>query len=251
MNINEQLANLYLSKWDELCKVLNDNGLFGYEYNPLLLNINDEDDFESADVRVMLIGQDMSDGNWYQYDRNADILTECMPACKTFDNKEGSILYPNGPKHSKGMGGGMNMFINMLNDRYRDKKIRYVWNDLIKIGRNTKYNDKRETLKEIEYKNFDVLRDEVQIIQPQVIVFMTGPTSYWESILQKRFGIKIDNYKELAQLNNIRQVAKIELNAIEYPFVQSVYRTYHPNAHNKYIASKNIRYKAIIDDIIL
>ena len=68
MNINKQLANLYLSKWDELCKALNDNGLFGYEYNPLLLNINDEDDFESADVRVMLIGQDMSYGDWYKYE---------------------------------------------------------------------------------------------------------------------------------------------------------------------------------------
>ena len=178
---------------------------------------------------------------------NADILAECMPSCKTFDNEKGSIKNIDGPRHHSGMGGGMNQFIDMLNNRYNGKKIRYVWNDLIKIGRNTKYNAKQETLKEIEYKNFDVLRDEVQIIQPQVIVFMTGPTSYWESILQKRFGIKKDNYKELAQWNNIRQVAKIDIGDNEYPFIKYVYRTYHPCARIK----KYPIYKAIIDDIIL
>ena len=52
MNVNEKLANLYNSKWNGLCKALNENGLVGYEYNPLLLYIKDVLDFENADIKL-------------------------------------------------------------------------------------------------------------------------------------------------------------------------------------------------------
>lgn len=244
MNINEKLANLYQSKWNGLCESLETNGLFGYEYNPLLLNINIAD-FEKADIRVMMFGQDMSQGDWYQYDRNADILTKCMLAYKTFDNKIGSI-YPDKRPITKGMGGGMNSFIKMLNAKYADKNIRYVWNDIIKIGRNTKDNDKRILLKGIECKEFDVLREEIKIIQPQVIVFFTGPDIYWERILQERLGITMDNYREFPQYN-IRQIAKLDLDVNEYPFVKYAFRTYHPC----YYKGRPGRYNSIIESIVL
>ena len=184
MTINQKLALYYASKWSNLCKALDSNELYSFEDNPLLLNINNVDDFEKADIKVMLFGQDMSaeNGNpWYKYDRYGDILNDCMPATKTFDNKTGACN-PNGKRQTSGMGGGMNLFIDRLNSKFKDKQVRYVWNDIVKIGRNiTKGNSNKTVLEEIETQYFDVIKDEINIIQPQVIVFFTGPDIFWKT----------------------------------------------------------------------
>lgn len=245
MNVNEKLANLYNSKWNGLCKALNENGLVGYEYNPLLLYIKDVLDFENADIRVMFFGQDMSDGDWYNYNRYSDVLTECMPAYKTFDNKIGSID-TNGHRMTKGMGGGMNLFIKYFNSKFQGKNVRYVWDDIVKIGRNTRSNQYRDILKEIEKSEFDVLREEIKIIQPQILIFFTGPDFYWEDILQKRIGITANEYREFCNWN-IRQVAQIDTSKCDFPFVKYAFRTYHPCARG----SKKARYNSIIDGIDL
>lgn len=142
MNTNEELLHLYESKWSTLCKVLDEKGLPGYEYNPLLLGVKDVKDFDSADIKVMFFGQDMSEGPWYEYDRHTQPLSECMMSIRTFDNKEGSVEL-NGKRRAIGMGGGMNSFIDRFNDKFKDRKVRYVWNDIIKLGRNLKGNPEK------------------------------------------------------------------------------------------------------------
>ncbi len=245
MDINQELAEYYSLKWRKLCSVLDENELKGYEYNPLLLGVNNPNDFEKADVKVMLFGQDMSLGDWYKYDRNAQVLKECMLSIKTFDNKIGAIS--NGIKQTRGMGGGMNLFINKLNSNFKDKEIRYIWNDLVKIGRNIKWNNKKEILESIEDKYFNVLKDEINIIQPQVIIFFTGPQPYWELRLQKKIGITDENYKNISNWNNIKQVALLDLDKTKFPSVKYAFRTYHPCAR---VAKKDM-YSAIIENIIL
>jgi len=251
MNLNQQLALYYDSRWSALCKALDANELYSYEYNPLLLNINDIDDFEKADIKVMLFGQDMSAGDWYMYDRDKllDEKGKLSPEIKTFNNKTGACdLY--GKRQAKGMGGGMNLFIDRLNDKFKGKEVRYVWNDIVKIGRNiTKGNNKKAVLDEIESQCFDVIKDEINLIQPQVIVFFTGPDTFWEGKLQKKLGICKINYKAIPNWNNIRQVALLELDKEQFPSVQYAFRTYHPCAYNKYIPSQSERYNAIIENL--
>jgi len=233
MKINQKLASYYASRWSNLCQALDSNELYSYEHNPLLLNIDNSDDFEKADIKVMLFGQDMSaedENGWYKYDRHADILNDCMPAIKTFNNKTGACN-PNGKRQTSGMGGGMNLFIDRLNDKFKDKQVCYVWNDIVKIGRNvTKGNNNKTVLEEIESQYFDVIKDEINIIQPQVIVFFTGPTAFWENKLQNRLAISKANYKSISNWDNIRQVALLELDKEQFPSVQFAFRTYHPCA---------------------
>ena len=250
MNINQKLAEYYSSKWDNLCKTLNSNELFSYEYNPLLLNINDCEDFEKADIKVMLFGQDMSWGDWYKYDLYGNILTECMLAITTFDNKIGAIY--NGKRQTRGMGSGMNIFIDRLNNKFKGKEIRYVWNDIVKIGRNiTKGNNKNQILEEIENQHFDVIKDEINLIEPQIIIFLTGPNIFWESKLQKRLGITKINYKTVQNWNNNKQIALLELDKEQFPSVKYAFRTYHPCAYGKYIARQSERYNTIVENIKL
>lgn len=243
MNINKQLQELYASKWELLCKALDENGLTGYEYNPLLLRVDDPEDFAGADIRVMIFGQDMSSGNWYEYDRHAP-LEICMDSIKTFDNALGAVK--NGKRQSKGMGGGMNQFINMFNHRNEGKKVRYVWNDIAKMGRELMGNDKREILSRIENEYFPVIKDEINIIKPDIILFFTGNEPYWESRLQHSLGIDSNSYKPVAQWN-ISHIAQVELPCTTYPSVKYAFRTYHPC----YFKGRGERYEAIINEIKL
>ncbi len=248
MKINQKLAFYYASRWSNLCKALDSNELYSYEYNPLLLNIVNSDDFENADIKVMLFGQDMSAGDWYMYDKDKLLDEKGMlsPEIKTFDSKTGACNV-DGKRQTRGMGGGMNLFIDRLNEKFKDKKVRYVWNDIAKIGRNIEGNEKKVILEDIENQYFDVIKDEINIIQPQVIVFFTGPTMFWESKLQKKLGISKDNYNAIPNWNNIRQVALLDLDKEQFPSVQYAFRTYHPCAR----ASKKARYDAIIENIKL
>lgn len=248
MKINQKLALYYASRWSNLCKALDSNELYSYEYNPLLLNIDNSDDFENAEIKVMLFGQDMSAGDWYMYDREKllDEKGKLSPEIKTFNNKTGACNV-DGKRQTRGMGGGMNLFIDRLNDKFKDKQVRYVWNDIAKIGRNIEGNEKKVILEDIENQYFDVVKDEINIIQPHVIVFFTGPTEFWESKLQKKLGISKVNYNGIPNWNNIRQVALLDLDKEQFPSVQYAFRTYHPCAR----ASKKARYNAIIENIKL
>ncbi len=252
MNTNESLMQLYETKWSDLCKALDENGLYGFEYSPLLLGVKDVEDFDSADIKVMLFGQEMSSGDWYQYDRQNQPLSECMMSIRTFDNKIGSIDL-NGKRGTKSMGRGMNRFIDTFNAHYPDKKIRYVWNDVVKLGRNVKGSQQQMLLEQIEREHFNVIQDEINRISPQVLVFFTGPDKYWEAKLQQILGIATSNYQPVAGWEgNTRQLARLELDKDKYPSVKHAFRTYHPSARESRIYVKHLDlYKAIVNDIIL
>ena len=248
MNTNDRLYQVYVSKWGALCQKLDEHNLCDYEYSPLLLSVDNPEDFDTADIKVMLFGQDMSSGEWYQYDRHTQPLEECMQAIRTFDNTVGSIGL-NGSRQRKGMGGGINKFIDTFNARFPDKKIRYVWNDIVKLGRNVKNgNQHRTLLAEIERKYFNVIKDEINAISPQMLVFLTGPNPFWDSKLQQSLGISPFCYQPLPKWNgNIRQLALLTLDKDTLPSVQYAFRTYHPCAREPKIQVKHAElYQAIV-----
>ena len=240
MNTNDRLHQVYASKWKTLCQKLDEVDLRGYDYSPLLLSVTNPDDFDTADIKVMLFGQDMSYGDWYIYDRHTQPLEECMRAIRTFDNTVGAVDL-NGRKQRKSIGGGMNKFIDMFNARFPDKKIRYVWNDVVKLGRNvTKGNPHKNLLAEIERDYFNVVKEEINAIKPHVMVFLTGPNSFWERRLQQCLGIDASCYQPLPGWSgNVRQLALLALHKEEYPSVQYAFRTYHPCAREARIYVKH------------
>ena len=229
MNTNESLLHLYDSKWSALCKALDENGLFEYEYSPLLLRVNDVMDFDSADIKVMFFGQDMSAGPWYAYNRHEEPLVECMKSIRSFDNEMGAIDLRTGKRQFKGMGGGMNLFIDLFNDKFKDRKVRYVWNDIMKLGRNLlKGNPEKDILLQIESEYFDVIKEEINIVKPQVVVFFTGPEAFWEGQLQRKIGINDSDYVSFEDWS-LRQLALLNLDSNIYPSVKYAFRTYHPS----------------------
>ena len=72
--MNEALLNLYSSKWEDLTaattSILEDETLDIKPANPLILYIDEEEEYKSADIRLMIFGQETN--SWYD-ERGATI----------------------------------------------------------------------------------------------------------------------------------------------------------------------------------
>lgn len=77
--MNEALGNLYSLKWDKLKAglkpIIEDEKLDIKPANPLLLYIDNEEEFKNADIRLMIYGQETN--SWYEKENGSidDILT--------------------------------------------------------------------------------------------------------------------------------------------------------------------------------
>ena len=66
--MNEALKSLYLSKWDKLTAALGlivqDQNMDIKPANPLLIYVDDEDEYKNADIRLLIYGQETN--GWYE-----------------------------------------------------------------------------------------------------------------------------------------------------------------------------------------
>ncbi len=211
--MNDQLLNLYNSKWEGLCSamqpILADNTLEIKPTCPLLLTIDNEEEFNDAEIRLMVFGQETN--SWYDEFHNN--LEAIIGTYDSFFN--GGECWRYGGQFWN----GVSRFINLLQAKHSDKKIKIVWNNIVKIG---KYNDKGfppDYIYEVEREHFSVIKEELEIIKPNIVLFFTGPN--YDSVIHDNFG-KLEK-QALAPFSE-RQVSKIKLDSVDFAF-----RTYHPN----------------------
>lgn len=230
--MNPRLKELYTSKWDKLTEhIQHINSTKEYSIkpsNPLLLNIN-EKEYEEADVRIMFFGQETN--SWCGF-FNPDFQY-------SIDNYRNFYL---GGYAMNGYGGhfwnGINRLKKLFQERHPDKKLALVWNNIIKIGNEARNANRPPAYTyQVEREYFSVVREEIEILQPDVLVFFTGPNYD---------GVLTDNFGKLLRTTvpGFKQRALVQLN-----FSTNAFRTYHPrylwmNDINKYL-------NAILDSIQL
>lgn len=211
--MNTKLADLYSSNRENLCSalkpILEDHKLEVKPTNPLLLKVNDIDAFNKADIRLMIYGQETN--SWGE--QFSSSIDSTLSIYDEFFNTDRCFSY----------GGqfwnGVNRFLSLLQTKYPDKKIRFLWNNVVKIGKFADKGFPPDYIYEAERKYFPVIKDEMQIIKPNLVLFFTGPN--YDSVIQDNFGkLKYDAVDPFTE----REVSKITLDNI--PFV---FRTYHPN----------------------
>jgi hypothetical protein len=231
--MNNQLLNLYTSKWDDLCTamkpILLDDTLELKPTCPLLISIDDAEEFNRADVRLMICGQETNSWNHQFHDNQQSIIDNY----KSFFN-DGECWAYGGQFWN-----GVSRFGSLLQAKYADKKIKLVWNNIVKIG---KYNDKGfppDYIYEIEREHFSVIKEELEIIKPNIVLFLTGPN--YDGIIHDNFGLL--EKQNLAPFST-RQISKLKLEGVDFAF-----RTYHPN----YLWRNNIDsyFNRIIEEIKL
>jgi hypothetical protein len=211
--MNEALTALYSSKWNSLISKLEaitqDKNLDIKPTNPLLLYIDDEEGYQNADIRLMIYGQETN--SWYEKGNGS--IDEIQNLYDGFFN-EGECW-----QYRSQFWNGVKRFVSSLQNKYPDKKIRLTWNNIVKIGKQGDKGLPPDYIYEIEREYFNVIPEELEILNPNVVLFFTGPN--YDSIVKDIFGVL--KYQALPDSTE-RQLSKVSLQKV--PFA---YRTYHPN----------------------
>ena len=210
-NINKQLENLYRLRWNKLAYELN-NIISDDKYeikptNPLLLNHADPKSFELADIRVMIIGQENNDWEGPFYNNFEKILS-------IYPRFYQGYWYP----HKGQFRNHYNHIVWLLENKFPDKKISFFWSNVIKVGKANEKGLPPEYILNIVKKDFSVLNEEIAIIKPNLILFLSGP--YYD-------GHILDQLPNL-EISNIEGFPTNVLASFKIDSVENSFRTYHP-----------------------
>jgi len=163
MGINKELENLYKKYWDDLME-------HGHRIvdkkptNPLLLKIN-EDLFSKSDLKIMIYGQETK--GWHE------LATPIEVSMDKYEEFFFSKNPYNGYKKSA-FWKAFNFFKKGLEQHHKEKELYFIWNNISKIGRSDKKTGVTPDIRNLERAYFPVMKEELLILKPDIIIFMTG-----------------------------------------------------------------------------
>ncbi|MDR1645363.1 MAG: hypothetical protein LBS05_06015 [Tannerellaceae bacterium] len=230
--MNEQLRALYASRWENtsrsLQEIVNNNDK-PHPTNPLLLYVDKEEEWLHAGLRVMIFGQESND--WEAYPGKS--IDHLLGVYDDFFNKGACWGY----------GGqfwnAVARFQHLLDAAHPTTQIRYMWNNIVKIGKIGKAGFPPGYIYNEEYVHFHVIPEEVAILKPHVALFLTGPN--YDGAIDDNFGRV--NYTAIPPYTG-RQLARLSI-----PGINAAFRTYHsPSLWRNDIQSC---FEAIIKEIAL
>ena len=231
-NINKQLKELYSSKWEKLTiemnKIIADTTKPIKPANPLLLYVDNEDEWESADIKIMFFGQETN--GWEKlFSKDIDTLQNVYNG---HYNKGG------GYKYGYAFWNSILKLKNSIEKQYPDKKIKMIGNNLIKIGKSSDKNRPPGYIRDIELNHFSVIKDEIAILRPYIIWFLTGPNYDGDikNIFKEAEHVCIAPYVR-------KYISILPINDIPFSF-----RTYHPGQRSNNTGITNDQY---CNDILL
>lgn len=160
MSINKELEKLYSKYWDDL--IVNGKNITDKPANPFLLKIIDEDKYVRADLKVMIFGQETWEWNESFGKSIEEMMNHYECARETYLTAE-----------NKGFRYGFNFFKNKLIEHYKGKEIEFIWNNISKIGISNTTGVTKE-IKELERNFFPVISEEMKILNPDIVIFLTG-----------------------------------------------------------------------------
>jgi len=234
-SINQKLEELYDSKWENfsnaLMDIVEDENYTVKPTNPLLLIHNDCDSYENAEIRIMIIGQET---NGWGLDTEGFFCDEKDMIIDMYKNFYSGYEFE---AHRGFFKNHFNNFLKLLKDKYPEKTTSCFWNNVIKVGKAHDKNTPPEYILEIEQKYFAVLKQEIEIIKPNVILFYTGH-AYDKYVLH--------HFPELLK-EDISGFNPSELQSFKIDNVDFAFRTPHPQG--LHFQGKE-RYSMIYDKII-
>lgn len=155
MSLNNQLKDLYQKYWDKTRDeiVIGKDSAF-----PFMIRVNER--YEKAPKRVMFCGQETYAWNSEEYNTVEKSSVESI--MKRYD-----IFVNNGGYNSP----YWNFQKQIIND---NPQIGFVQDNIVKIGKADEAGCD-ETIDNLAHQYFPVFREEVNILRPDLIIFLTGP----------------------------------------------------------------------------
>ena len=263
IDLNDRLVNLYGSKLIGLYTKF--EHLFARDGGikpalPLLLWLHDDKTYERADIKVMIFGRETNnwnDGNrinlpngTYNFglETNEDIINEIMGngddicgICDTYDNYCKPDLEAYKTQFSK----RMLDLVDRLRTSIPDKTIECVWNNIHKVGNGTSgrggcCGQPTAEIQEIVKRRFDVVPQEIDILKPDIMIFLTGKDA--DNAIMNTFGITKEAFVP------VNTASELFLDRVNIPDVKYAARTIHPSRKSN--VELNSHFEALINDII-
>lgn len=230
--MNNQLEELYSTKWRKISEMLqsfNEEDLGDYENmatHPLLIKTDKE--YENADLRVMIFGQETN--QWIgPFEEGIDINS----VINMYDNfylKKGYEQY----------GKPFWNFIRSLKSTSDKKKVGYIWNNVLKIGKSESGTPQQGLINyTIDY--FNVIPQEIEILKPNVLLFLSG--HQYDKYIMKT----VDTFNPLPiEGVNINELCILKFDNLN---IDIAIRTYHPGYLQR-LKERGIIINKIINDMI-
>lgn len=260
MELNKQLEFLYASRWKGICNalqaIIDNRQTVAKPSYPFLLSVTrwengqpDENWYADADLKVMIFGQETNSG-----------VGDCddfgIPPSLVFNSSISVAavmgIYENFYAtyyHSDGFGYnctgygtfhyGVNRFMSLLNSYFSDKRVAYLWNNIVKIGKAEGAGFCGKEIYDVQKQHFMVIRKEVDILKPDLLLFLTG--SYDDFICDCWEGARFGALPSFAS----DEAAKVSLPELNTP----AYRINHPSARLPK-EEKDARMEVIVNDVI-
>lgn len=256
MKLHEQLEALYDSKWKEMSnafQAVSGNSSVKPAY-PFLLSVfrypgPDESWYADADLKVMVFGQETNSWVGDKQDEPAfgtPVFNPDVPAGTVMglhENFYATYYHQDGFSYNGTRYGtfhhGFNRFVSLLNAHCTGKRIAYMWNNIVKFGRAEGSGFCGEEIYNVQKQHFDVVAKEVEILKPDLILFLTG--NYDSRICDSWPGTQFTALPPFA----VGEVAKVMLPGVDVP----AYRTNHPSARLPK-EEKEKRLEAIVNDFM-
>ena len=167
---------------------------------PLLLWLHDCEAYEKADIKVMIFGRETN--NWndkanrksfpnytynfglgtsedvqYEISGIHDESHDIYGICDIYAEYQNKDEAPQTPFTKK-----KDIFVDMLKKAFPDKRIECIWNNVHKVGngalgRGGCCGQPTAEIQQIVKHRFNVVPDEINILNPDIVVFLTGTTT--------------------------------------------------------------------------
>lgn len=167
-------------------------------------------DFSRSRHRLLVVGQETNGWIGYVCGGSESDLDHNLDTYRQFNF---------GEKYS-------NIFFRYTNELAEDLvgSNLWMWSNLFKFGKASGKGAPSAKINELELEHFDVLREEIRLINPTCVVFMTGPN--YDHFLCQR--IPDATFSEMGDFN-LRQMARVASSSLP----QASYRIYHPGYGNR------------------
>ena len=213
MNIKQNLFNLYTNKWDKFADQLEKNN---YQCNfamPFLLDVPDS--LENK-FKIMIYGQET--WGWHDGSSLNNWIEKGMLGYKKFFLEKN--FYSGYQKSSFWQ--AFRFYEKHIPEILKLKGITqepvFIWNNICKLGLGNEKTGINELSRTLEQKYFDVIRGEFEIIKPDLIIFLTGPTRDCDI----KFNFQEAQFTQAVDSLSQRKMALIDINGI------GGLRLYHP-----------------------
>lgn len=230
-SINEQLLNLYQKHWQSYHSKRN-----RLLTRPLLIQLKDEKRYEGSTLKVMVLGQETN--GWAEGGIASDFTSSPQSTMNAYTNffSDGEEVKWRGPFWNE-----TKRFIAMLKQAHYGKTIGYTYNNIVKIGKGQGAGFPGEEAFKIELETFNVIEEEIKILQPNLMLFFTGS---YDNRIEQQLG-KFD----LLPLADNRNVSRITFNKNFFEdYTPTAYRTYHPRQLYKKGIGRHSLFQTILSD---